>query len=267
MQPHEAEELARARLAYVSAGRRPLNAPRRALHEQELVDLDEPVPPGTDEAHPAELPAPNAPAARPAIGRVTSRHVIVVAVLLLCSVGVAIAALGRSVATEVPVQPLVVESAAPGPPSPSPTPMVRVHVAGAVAIPGVVTIADGSIVQDAIAAAGGLTSEADPALLNLAAPVSDGMQIAIGTHEEPLGDITGESGGTGGAGSAPGPLDLNSATLADLEGLPGVGPVTAQAILAWREEHGRFTAVEELQEISGIGPKTFQKLSPLVQVR
>ena len=195
--------------------------------------------------------------------RVTLRHVLVVIVLMLCGVGVAIAALGQSAATEVPIE--AAPEAVASPPQPSPTPMVRVHVAGAVATPGVVTLPAGAIVQDAVLAAGGLLPDADPALLNLAAPVGDGMQIAIGTQSEPLGELTGTSPSAGGGG-APGTIDLNTADAGALESLPGVGPVMAQAILAWREEHGRFTSVEELQEIDGVGPKTFEKLRPLVRV-
>lgn len=269
MQPHEAEELARARLAYVSAGRRPLSAPRRALYEAEPAPPADDAPDRSSEAppaaHPADPPPPAAPP-RSILGWITPKHILVVAVLLLCSVGVAVAALSRSIATEVPVEPVPVQSAAPET-SPSAPVMIRVHVAGAVVSPGVVSLPEGAIVQDAVTAAGGLTPEADPALLNLAAPLSEGMQIAIGTKDEPRGDLsTGTSGGGDGSQEAGGQLDLNTATAEQLEALPGIGPVTAQSIVAWREEHGRFTVVEELQEIGGIGPKTFQKLSPLVRV-
>ena len=162
--------------------------------------------------------------------------------------------------------PTVAVSPAAAAPSPSPLPVVRVHVAGEVLRPGVVTLTQGAIVLDAISAAGGLAPGADPAQLNLAASVSDGMQVIIGSLAEPRGDINGAAAPApaGGAGSAA--LDLNSATAAELETLPGVGPVMASAIVAWREENGRFTAVEELQEVSGIGPKTFEKLRALVRI-
>jgi competence protein ComEA len=130
----------------------------------------------------------------------------------------------------------------------------------------VVELPDGAIVRDAIDAAGGLVEGADAALLNLAAALSDGSQVVIGTAEEPLGEVRGEAGGGGapGGGGDGAAIDLNAATAAELEALPGVGPVTASAIVAWREENGRFTSVDELQEISGIGPKTLEKLRPLV---
>ena len=252
MEITDAQELARARLAYVSAGQRPLSAPRRALPEMAAA---EPV-----EASPPPQSGPVEPRSRP-VRRLTIKHAVVVAVLVLCGVGVAVAALGRSSATEVPITPLVAQPS--GSASPTVPVQVRVHVVGAVTHPGVVTLHEGAIVEDAIQAAGGLLPGADPALLNLAAPVSDGMQVAIGTADEPLGEVV--SQGSGGASSG-GLLNLNSATAAELEALPGVGPVIAQAIVTWREEHGRFNAVEELQEISGIGPKTFQKLSPMVRV-
>ena len=144
-----------------------------------------------------------------------------------------------------------------------------VHVLGEVASPGVVRLPQGSRVEDAIAAAGGLTPEARPGELNLAAPVVDGGQVVIGDGRNPGGEMRagaapGAGGGAGGGGS--GKLDLNTATADQLDGLPGVGPVTASAILAWREQHERFSRVEELLEIEGIGTKTFQRLEPLVTV-
>lgn len=250
MDSYDAEQVARARLAYVSAGKPPLCAPRRAA-------------PGSGATPPAVAPAVGqvAPAAASPPRRLTRQHLVVVAVLLLCAVGVAVAALTRSAATAVPITAdPAIETV---PPSPTPTPMVRVHVAGEVSRPGVVTVPGGSIVQDAIAAAGGLGAAADPADLNLAAPVGDGMQIVIGSAERPLGEVR---DGTAGTSAGDGAVNLNRATAAELETLPGVGPVTAQAIVAWREENGPFTSVDELQEISGIGPKTFEKLRALVLI-
>ena len=153
---------------------------------------------------------------------------------------------------------------------------VVVHVLGAVREPGLVTLAAGSRVQDAIAAAGGLTGKADPGELNLAQAVTDGQQIVVGTKNKPAGEVRNGTagGGSGGAGTGAGgsgtasgqPVDLNTAGQAELEQLPGVGPVMAGKILAWRTENGRFSRVEELQEIDGIGPKTYAKLAPLCRV-
>lgn len=270
MEPRDVEELARARLTYVSAGRPALCGPRRAAG---LVDVEPPVvaPPvvgsRSEPSPPVTADPPPSATGLPARRRITVKHLWVVGVLLLCGVGVAVTALARSSATEVPIAPPSVSvTQAAEPPTPSPSPIVRVHVAGEVLRPGVVTVPEGAIVLDAITAAGGLAPEADPAQLNLAAPVSDGMQVIIGSTDDPRGDVNGASAAVSGDATGRGALDLNAATAAELESLPGVGPVMAAAILAWREENGRFTAVEELQEVSGIGPKTFEKLMPLVRV-
>lgn len=247
----EAEELILARLAYLEAGKRPLGEPRRASGQPPVETAAEP-----------EGMAP----ARPRWRHVNMRHVAVLALLILCGIGVTVAALGRSAATEVPVTPVArVPAVAPSPTASPPSAPARVHVAGAVKKPGVVSVPAGSIVLDAIAAAGGLRKEADPALLNLAAPVSDGMQILVGTVGSPAGEVVAGEPVTGTAAGGGG-LDLNRATPAELEELPGVGPVTAAAIVAWRDENGAFTAVEDLQDVTGIGPKTFEKLKDLVRV-
>lgn len=162
--------------------------------------------------------------------------------------------------------------------------VLMVHVIGQVHEPGVVELPLGSRVIDAVRAAGGVTDEADPASLNLARPVADGEQVWVGApgEEPPPGLGIGlPHAGTGGAapGSGAGPpgaagdqdgpgpvVDLNLAGQAELEELPGIGPVTAGHILAWREQHGRFTVIEELMEVSGIGEKTFEQLRPHVTV-
>jgi competence protein ComEA len=148
-----------------------------------------------------------------------------------------------------------------------------VHVLGAVVRPGVVSLPAQSRVLDAINAAGGLRRRANPGDLNLAQVLADGEQVLIGTKAEPAGEVR-QGGGPAtrrGAGSTAtrggqAQLDLNAATEAELETLPGIGPVTAAKITAWRDEHGRFTRVEELQEIDGIGPKTFAQLADHVRV-
>jgi competence protein ComEA len=152
----------------------------------------------------------------------------------------------------------------PGPDVPSTAPgTVVVHVAGLVVAPGVFELPVGSRVIDALDAAGGPQLGVDTSTLNLARVLVDGEQIAVGVPAAPDA-----GGGSGSAGdSAVGvPLDLNTATEADLDGLPGVGPVLASRIIAWREEHGRFTAVEELLEVTGIGTATLAELAELVRV-
>lgn len=260
-------EVARARLAFISAGQRPLSAPRRA--REPVVDrldaVDGPAPP----PQPDESPARLTPGRRTPLWALGRQHVMALLILLLCGVGVAVAALSRSSASQVPIEVTTVSQAPSASPeaSPSLVALLRVHVLGAVVRPGVVSVAEGAIVLDAINAAGGLTTDADPAELNLAARVADGQQIIVGDTSSPRGDVVDEPGSSGSGDGQPGaPVNLNQASQAQLEGLPGVGPVLAGAIIAFREEHGRFSSVAELQEVPGIGPKSFAKLEPLVTV-
>ncbi|WBQ03187.1 helix-hairpin-helix domain-containing protein [Kribbella sp. CA-293567] len=156
-------------------------------------------------------------------------------------------------------------SGAPG----SPTTVV-VHVAGKVRRPGLVRTPTGSRVADVLEAAGGALPGVDLTSVNLARQVTDGEQIVVGMPAlAPVGTPTaGKSTGPVGTPGAPSatPVDLNTATLAQLDGLPGVGPVLAQRILDWRNEHGRFTSTDELQEVPGVGPKKFESLKPHVRV-
>ncbi|MCZ2824544.1 ComEA family DNA-binding protein [Modestobacter sp. VKM Ac-2982] len=138
---------------------------------------------------------------------------------------------------------------------------VVVSVVGLVGAPGLVTLPAGARVADALAAAGGLLPEADPASVNAAAVVSDGQQIAVG--------VPGAVQGTGGpeaAGAAGAVLDLNTATVAELDALPGIGPVLAQRIVDHRSAHGPFTSVDRLDDVSGIGPAIFAELAERVRV-
>ena len=135
---------------------------------------------------------------------------------------------------------------------------VVVSVVGRVARPGLVTLSSGARVADAIDAAGGLLPGTDPATVNLAAVVSDGQQIAVG--------VPGAPASAAAQSPAAGPVDLNSAAAGDLDALPGIGPVLAQRIIDFRQEHGRFTAVEQLSDVPGIGPALYARISPLVRV-
>lgn len=146
-----------------------------------------------------------------------------------------------------------------------------VHVVGRVRHQGVVTLPAGARVGEAITAAGGAASGAAPNRLNLARRVVDGEQIVVPGPRDTLaaGGAAGGGAGGGGAGGGaaePAVLDLNTATEAQLDELPGVGPVTAAAIIAWRTQHQRFSRVEELAEVDGIGPKTLERLRPRVRV-
>jgi competence protein ComEA len=183
--------------------------------------------------------------------------------LLLRARPVAVASPGELVTMSTPVQSARPASATT---SERATGLV-VHVLGAVRHPGLVKLPENSRVQDAIDAAGGLTGRADPGELNLAQPLADGQQVVIGTAGDPTGEVRdGRESGAGSSPSATATLDLNRANQAQLEQLPGIGPVTAGAILAWRQQHGRFSRIEELQEVDGIGPKTYAQIAPHVRV-
>lgn len=149
--------------------------------------------------------------------------------------------------------------------------VVVVHVVGEVRRPGVQRLALGSRVQDAVDASGGATGDADLTRVNLARVLVDGEQVQVpapGDPDPPVGGGGGPAGGSGVGGSAdaPGTVSINTADLAGLDTLPGVGPVLAQRILDWRTQHGRFTSVDELGEVSGIGEKLLAQLRPLVTV-
>lgn len=162
-------------------------------------------------------------------------------------------------------------SAATGPPG-----VLVVSVAGRVARPGVVRVPDGARVADVVAAAGGAQPGVDLSGLNLARRVVDGEQIAVGVPPAPDaagrpasgGAAEDRQGGTAAPGAAgpAGKVDLNTASVAQLDTLPGVGPVTAQHIVDWRSRNGRFARVEQLREIDGIGERRFQQLRELVTV-
>jgi competence protein ComEA len=159
-------------------------------------------------------------------------------------------------------------------------PRLVVEVTGAVAHPGVYHLTTGSRVSDALAAAGGYSSRVDAGradrALNLAKPLADGDEIRVPSRDDPdasaaigggSGGSGGSNGGGGGSGSAPqGPIDLNTATAAQLDTLPGIGPVTAAKILAAREQ-ARFRTVDDLRTRKLLGPATFEKVRPLVVVR
>ncbi|HSR46444.1 MAG TPA: helix-hairpin-helix domain-containing protein [Anaerolineales bacterium] len=142
------------------------------------------------------------------------------------------------------------------PPSPSP---LRVHVAGGVGAPGVYPLPSGAIVADAIAAAGGARPGADLDALNLAAPIDDNDQVfvpMVGTALPTDPSARNESAA----------VNLNSATLPELESLPGIGPTLANAIVAYRDQNGPFLSVEDLIHVPGIGPTRLSQLRDFVRV-
>jgi competence protein ComEA len=149
--------------------------------------------------------------------------------------------------------------AAPATAASAPAPVLVVDVVGAVRRPGLYRLPQGSRIADAVARAGGATKRAQIALVNLAAPLADGTQVVVPSRAPAA------AGGTSASPSAPaGPVHLNTATLEQLDGLPGVGPVTAQKILDYRQQHGSFSSVDELDAIPGIGPSRLDNLRELV---
>ena len=137
-----------------------------------------------------------------------------------------------------------------------------VHVVGAVRRPGLYRLDHGSRIADAVRRAGGATRRADLSLVNLAAQVSDGTQVVVPARAA----IESGPGGGGGDGdgetatAAAGPVHLNTATLEQLDSLPGIGPVTAQKIIDYREQHGAFSSIDDLDAIPGIGPARLEQL-------
>jgi competence protein ComEA len=153
----------------------------------------------------------------------------------------------------------------------SPTATVVVDVAGKVRHPGIATLPAGSRVVDALEAAGGPRRGVDTVGLNLARVLVDGEQIVVGRPAPggvaaPAASAPGSGTGTapGAAGATTPMVNINTASLTQLEELPGVGPVTAQAIAQWRTEHGAFSSVDELLEVSGIGEATLSEMAPFV---
>lgn len=139
---------------------------------------------------------------------------------------------------------------------------IFVHILGEVASPGLYELREGDRAVDAVAAAGGFGPNADQAGLNLARFVTDGEQIVV----PEIGQAPPAAGGgvAGGGAVVPGKVNLNTADAATLETLPRVGPAMAERIIDWRETNGRFTAVEDLMSVTGIGEKTFAGLKDLV---
>ena len=141
---------------------------------------------------------------------------------------------------------------------------IFVHILGAVTSPGLYELREGDRAVDAVAAAGGFAEGADQSGLNLARFVTDGEQIIVPVVGE--APAAAAPGGAAGGAVVPGKVNINTADATALETLPRVGPAMAARIIAWRDENGRFSAVEDLMSVTGIGEKTFDAMKDLVTV-
>jgi competence protein ComEA len=203
----------------------------------------------------SSAPTPDARRARVRVG--VGAALILVLVGLGCAVFItAITPHGTSSVVAPSALPSWSASASPG----SNGAVIYVQILGQVNDPGLYAQHDGDRAMDVVAAAGGLTASADPAALNLARFLSDGEQIIVPA----LGESVPASGAAGAGTTTPGKVNINTADEPTLETLPRVGPAMAARILAWRAANGRFTAVEDLMSVSGIGEKTFDGLKDLV---
>jgi competence protein ComEA len=190
--------------------------------------------------------------------RLTMALVGALVLAVLVAIAMAMSSGGVEHETPPPVLPMAAASSSAAEES------IVVSVVGRVARPGLVTLPEGARVADALRASGGPAPDADLGALNLARRLADGEQIYVGIPTPPGAEPAPAAPGTPGVADK---VDLNTATLATLDTLPGVGPVTAQRILDWRAEHGRFDSVEQLREIDGIGPSRFTRLKDLVVAR
>lgn len=195
----------------------------------------------------------------------TNRHILVVGAVLVAALVLTAWWLlsGTPERIEAAPKPTFVASASTT--APKAAPIVVVDVVGKVKTPGIVELPPGSRVIDALKAAGGIKGKPDTTALNMARVLSDGEQILVGI--EPVqGTVGSASSGAATPGGNGPKVNLNVATIEQLDALPGVGPVTANAIISWRDEHGRFSRIEELMEVKGIGPATMADLKPLVMI-
>ena len=149
-------------------------------------------------------------------------------------------------------------------PAPTDQPIV-VHITGAVPRPGLYALPQGARVQDAVSAAGGFLAEADTELINLARPLEDGERLEIG-YIEGASPVIPTPGVEAPPASSSELININIASQAELETLPGIGPTTAQKIIDYRDENGPFVSIEDIVNVSGIGPATFERIKDLITV-
>jgi competence protein ComEA len=198
-----------------------------------------------------------------------AKHRTAVAVFVLGTVAVCIAAV---VLPRPPAPSLVVQqptlrtvAVAPAPPTPAPPSLIVVHLSGEVISPGVYQLPVGARIDDAVRAAGGVTPVGDVHRLNLAARLADGQHVVVPRKAELSLASPVESASAVGSPVAI-RVNINTATVAELDGLPGVGPVTAQRIVAYRQQNGPFTSIEQLRDAKLVNQPTFEKIRDRVEI-
>jgi competence protein ComEA len=204
-----------------------------------------------------------------------NRHVIFIGLLLTALAGAVVFYLRRPAQDTMEILSVEPTATVTPTPLPSPTPaMVRVYVTGAVVNSDVYFLSQGSIIKDAILAAGGFTQDADPEQINQALELKDQQQIHVPRQGEenpppPVQDGPANDSNTDDSSPAPATgerININTATLDQLDTLPGIGPAIAQRIIDYREKIGGFKDIEQITEVSGIGEATFAKIKDLITI-
>nr|WP_076387893.1 helix-hairpin-helix domain-containing protein [Vaginimicrobium propionicum] len=250
--------------------------PRRALRlsgdqesQEDFESVDERLEAELDEAYAVRArklakPLPNPRESK--LWEFGKSHLAGVAVVLITAVIFVAFQINRAQSAPIPeIQPSVVVSSA-TPTSSASTKQFRIHIYGQVTNPGVISCSEGSRVIDVVDKAAGFTDQAWLGELNLAEPVPDGAQIYVGTGPNDPSQLRGANTESQSSQNPSSKINLNTATQSQLETLPGVGPATAQAIINYRDTNGTFSDITQLQNVDGIGAKTFAKLSGLVTV-
>jgi competence protein ComEA len=257
MRAHRGSREAQMRLEQLASQARP--ASDDLPPDQDWIDVSRPAPPPAPwwrRGRPGRLLEHWTPAGGPVAIRRRLPAVLVIAIVLAAAAAVGIVLSSGQAGRELP--PALAVAQASTLPSTKADSTIVVSVIGRVVHPGLVTVPDGARVADALRAAGGPLPDVDLSTLNLARRLTDGEQLAVG-----IAALAADSG----SDAPPGKVDLNTAALSQLDTLPGVGTVTAQRILDWRAKHGRFSSVDQLREVDGIGPARFNQLRNLVTVR
>jgi competence protein ComEA len=182
--------------------------------------------------------------------------------VLIAIVGVVAFLVMRPSTAQQPALRVTLRPTAPASPTPTVQTTILVYVSGAVKRPDVYSLPAGGIVKDALLAAGGAADDADLDRINLAAPLSDRMQV----HVPRKGEATAPGASFSGGASPTAPIDINTAALEQLDTLPGIGPAIAQRIIDYRTVNGPFKSIEQIKEVSGIGDVLFEKIKDLISV-